>query len=179
MSSLDTYVVDASLMMVNRDYTMNGEPDRYSDTGLDDEGDFEAMTGAQRRAAERNMDNRERTRGSRASRRNRALDFLGDDDDGDIEDDDALGMAKMKRRTRWQYDERREIDDMEGAEDVSVFPLCLRGTELTQKCAGHAHRADCGRQGDDDFRVAHYRPRSTIRHAPLATFPDDVCRCSG
>lgn len=96
---------------------MNGEPDRYSDTGLDDEGDFEAMTGAQRRAAERNMDNRERTRGSRASRRNRALDFLGDDDDGDIEDDDALGMAKMKRRTRWQYDERREIDDMEGAED--------------------------------------------------------------
>lgn len=59
-------------------------------------------------------------KGARATQRSRALPFL-DDDEMDDEDDDEL--ARMKRRTRRQYDERRDADDMDGAEDVSFTLL--------------------------------------------------------
>lgn len=98
--------------------------DRYSDTGLDDE-DQEELSAVQRRQAERRMaqrDRMERTgrRGERASRRNRPS-FLGSDD---MDDEDRfandLGVGRMRRRTRRQYDERRDMDDLEGVGDVSA-----------------------------------------------------------
>lgn len=60
-------------------------------------------------------------RGHRAARRSRAPAFMGSDDmeDDDIMDD-QLGISSMKRRTRRQYDERRDIDDLDGVEDVSL-----------------------------------------------------------
>lgn len=56
-------------------------------------------------------------RGQRAAQRQRMPAFLGDDDMDD-EADDELGMSQMKNRTRRQYDERRDMDDMDGIEDV-------------------------------------------------------------
>ena len=54
-------------------------------------------------------------------RRSRAPAFLGSDGmDEDDELDDELGISRMKRRTRRQYDERRDLDDMDGVEDVST-----------------------------------------------------------
>ena len=40
-----------------------------------------------------------------------------------MEDEDATGgglLSQMKRRTRRQYDERKDMDDLEGIEDVSI-----------------------------------------------------------
>lgn len=73
--------------------------------------------------ARRDRMERSGKRGQRAARRNRAPAFLGSDDveDDDIMDD-RLGISSMKRRTRKQYDERRDIDDLDGVEDVS--PCC-------------------------------------------------------
>ncbi|OCH90248.1 MCM-domain-containing protein [Obba rivulosa] len=54
-------------------------------------------------------------RGARASRRSRMPEFLQSDD---VEDEPDGGLLfGMKRRTRRQYDERKEIDDVEGIED--------------------------------------------------------------
>lgn len=82
------------------------------------------MSAAQRRAAEANMARRDRLerggrRGARAAARSRMPDFLQSDD---MEDDDVDGglLAGMKRRTRRQYDERKDLDDLEGVEDVSI-----------------------------------------------------------
>ena len=107
------------------DYAANEALDRYSDTGIDDAQDFEGMTGAQRRAAERAMaqrDTREHggRRGARAAARSRGPNFLLSD--GLEEEDDMDGglLSGMKRRTRRQYDERRDMDDMDGIEDVSL-----------------------------------------------------------
>ena len=109
------------------DYAGNETLDRYSDTGIDDAQEFEGMTGAQRKAAERAMaqrDMRERggKRGARAAARSRGPDFLLSD--GLQEEDDMDGglLSGMKRRTRRQYDERRDMDDMDGIEDVSLAP---------------------------------------------------------
>ena len=85
------------------------------------------MSAAARRAAEIKMARRDRMersgrRGQRAARRSRAPAFMGSDDmeDDDIIDD-QLGISSMKRRTRKQYDERRDIDDLDGVEDVSPW----------------------------------------------------------
>jgi DNA replication licensing factor MCM2 len=83
------------------------------------------MTAAGRRAAEAQMARRDRLeraggRGRRAARRSRAPAFL-DSDDAIEEDLDDVELARMKRRTRRQYDERRDIDDLEGVEDVCRF----------------------------------------------------------
>lgn len=45
--------------------------------------------------------------------------FLQSDDD--MEDDGLDGglLSGMKRRTRRQYDERKDIDDLQGIDDVS------------------------------------------------------------
>ncbi|EGN99842.1 hypothetical protein SERLA73DRAFT_53575 [Serpula lacrymans var. lacrymans S7.3] len=69
------------------------------------------------------MDRRDRLerggrRGGRAARRSRMPQFLESDD---MEDEDALdgglGVSRMKIRTRRHYDERRDMDDMDGVED--------------------------------------------------------------
>ena len=72
--------------------------------------------------ARRDRMERSGKRGQRAARRNRAPAFLGSDDveDDDIMDD-QLGISSMKRRTRKQYDERRDIDDLDGVEDVGLW----------------------------------------------------------
>lgn len=101
---------------------MNEALDRYSDAGIDDEQDFEDMTAAQRRAAEAKMERRDRTgrRGRRAARRSLYPGFM----ESDEEDEGNIGgdlLSGMKRRTRRQYDERKDIDDMDGIEDVSCL----------------------------------------------------------
>jgi DNA replication licensing factor MCM2 len=115
------------MLLSCRDYAPNELLDRYSDAGIDDDGDVEDMSAAARRAAEMKMARRDRMersgkRGQRAARRSRAPAFLGSDDmeDDDIMDD-QLGISSMKRRTRKQYDERRDIDDLDGVEDVSLW----------------------------------------------------------
>ncbi len=105
------------------DYATNELLDRYSDRDLDDENEFDEMTAAQRRAAEANMARRDRLqrggrRGARAAARGIMPDFLQSDD---MEDDGLDGglLSGMKRRTRRQYDERKDIDDLQGIDDVS------------------------------------------------------------
>ena len=118
------------------DYATNEALDTYSDTGIDDAQDFEGMTGAQRRAAERAMaqrDLREHSgrRGTRAAARSRGPDFLLSD--GIEEEDDVDGglLSGMKRRTRRQYDERRDMDDMDGIEDVGLAARVHGALDLT------------------------------------------------
>ena len=94
------------------------------------------MTGAQRRAAERAMaqrDLRDRggRRGARAAARSRGPDFLLSDG---LEEEDTMDgglLSGMKRRTRRQYDERRDMDDMDGIEDVSLAARFYRTSSLT------------------------------------------------
>ena len=113
------------------DYATNELLDRYSDRDIDDEQEFESMTGAQRRAAEASMARRDRLerggrRGARAAARSRMPEFLQSDD---IEDDlDGGLLSGMKRRTRKQYDERKDLDDLDGVEDVSfeIINMLLR-----------------------------------------------------
>jgi len=74
-------------------------------------------------------DRQERTgkRGTRAARRSHAPAFLDSDADIDDDIDDGLGIARMKQRTRRAYDERRDIDDLDGIQDVPQFfsdPSC-------------------------------------------------------
>ncbi|KDR75810.1 hypothetical protein GALMADRAFT_211235 [Galerina marginata CBS 339.88] len=106
---------------LQEDYAPNEVLDRYSDAGIDDEDDAEELSAAARRAAEAKMARRDRTerggRGQRAARRSHAPAFLGSDDDIEDEADDELGLASMKMRTRKQYDERRDLDDLDGVED--------------------------------------------------------------
>lgn len=105
------------------DYAPNELLDRYSDAGLDDDEEVAELSAADRRAAELKMARRDKLeragkRGSRAAHRSRAPAFLGSDDmddDGDV--DDELGLSRFKTRTRRQYDERRDRDDLEGVED--------------------------------------------------------------
>ena len=119
------------------DYATNELLDRYSDRDIDDNEDIEEMTAAQRRAAEATMARRDRL--ERGGRRRRAAargimpDFLQSDDVEDDEGDGGL-LSGMKRRTRKQYDERRDMDDMDGVEDVSAISLFRRRT-LTMICA--------------------------------------------
>ena len=94
------------------------------------------MSADARRAAEAKMAQRDRLqhggRGARAARRNRYA-FL--DSDGMEDENDLIGLsltAGTKRRTRKQYDERRDEDDMDGVENVSYLrfsdcenPHCL------------------------------------------------------
>ncbi|KIJ18918.1 hypothetical protein PAXINDRAFT_109366 [Paxillus involutus ATCC 200175] len=114
---------------MEEDYGANELLDRYSDRDIDDEGEFEEVSAAARRAAEAKMDRRDRLersgkRGGRAAARSRAPRFL-ESDDMDDEDalDDGLGVARMKQRTRRQYDERRDLDDMDGEDEIPLEQL--------------------------------------------------------
>jgi len=51
-----------------------------------------------------------------------------------LEEDDVMDgglLSGMKRRTRRQYDERRDMDDMDGIEDVSLAARVYRTSDLT------------------------------------------------
>lgn len=114
---------------MNRDYAPDMRLDNYSEAGIDDEGDFEDLDIGARREAEAAMARRDRVAGRaggrRAAARRRAPGFLPSDEDSDIDDRTAGGVlpAGIKRRARRHYDERREIDDAEGADDDDEIPL--------------------------------------------------------
>lgn len=116
--------------MTRRDYAPNELLDRYSDADINDDEDLEELSAGARRQAEIEMARRDRRqgagrRGARAARRSRAPAFLGMDElDDDDDMDDELGVSRMKRRTRRQYDERRDVDDLDGIEDV-CFVACI------------------------------------------------------
>jgi len=74
-----------------RDYQPEPELDRYSATGLDDEGDFEALSPEARRAADRVIEQRQAAKRQRIEeeqntrKRSRAGHLLDDDDDNDAD----------------------------------------------------------------------------------------------
>ena len=104
--------------------------DAYSDSGLNDAEEFEPLSAATRRAAEAKMRQRDRMerggrRGMRAANRSHAPNFF-DSDDASVGDDAESGLLSGTRtRARRQYDERRDVDDMEGIEDVRLFFFLL------------------------------------------------------
>lgn len=92
--------------------------DNYSDADLDD-AEYEAMTLAQRRAADEAMAARDKRAKQSRRQRDRAPAFMqSDDEDERQEGDDPLQGINQRRRRR-QYDEVRQEDDMDGVEDVS------------------------------------------------------------
>ena len=114
------------------------------------------MSVAQRRAAERAMAERDRRErrggrsGQRAAARSRAPDFLQDDDEDDGLDFGGDLLSGMRPRARRDYDERRNVDDMEGVEDVSVFSRYIMSRMLIMVSGGHAGRAVGRHQGQVD-----------------------------
>jgi len=163
-----------------RDYAANELLDHYSDRDIDDEGEFEELSGVARRAAEAKMDRRDRLErsgrtGGRAAVRSRAPRFLESDD---MEDEDALdgglGVARMKRRTRRQYDERRDLDDMDGLDDVSTLHTewsLLLMTGLT----GNSPRTTERYQGKVNCRVDSQRSCSPFNRQTFPPISDDLC----
>ncbi|KZV78893.1 MCM-domain-containing protein [Exidia glandulosa HHB12029] len=102
--------------MMDRDYrAVDPRLDVYDADDIDDENEF-GDDAAARRAAEREMDRRDRggRRGARAARRQRVPGFMLSEDDMDDEDPDGGLLSGMKRRARRQYDERKIADDAEG-----------------------------------------------------------------
>ncbi|KAI0058002.1 MCM-domain-containing protein [Artomyces pyxidatus] len=104
------------------DYAENQVLDQYSDSGLNDAEDFDALSAAARRAAEAKMARRDRMerggrRGARAANRSHAPTFLESDDNEPLDDGDTGLLSGMKARARRGYDERRDVDDMEGIDD--------------------------------------------------------------
>ncbi|KAJ6625555.1 MCM-domain-containing protein [Mycena sp. CBHHK59/15] len=101
------------------DYAPNELLDRYSDADINDDEELEELSAAARRAAELKMARRDRLegagRGARAAGRRRGPGFV-DDDDMDDGDEDEEMVSRMKRRTRRPYDERRDVDDLDGVE---------------------------------------------------------------
>ncbi|KAG9038672.1 MCM DNA helicase complex subunit [Tulasnella sp. JGI-2019a] len=103
------------------DYAQDDRLDRYSEAGIDDQEDLDEISVAARRRAEAMMERRDRNaraggRGGRAARRDRDPGFFDSDDMADDDGDGGL-TAGLKRRTRRDYDERRDIDDAAGIED--------------------------------------------------------------
>lgn len=91
------------------------------------------MTAAQRRAAEAKMERRDRMSrrgGRRAARRSLYPGFMESDDEDDLNIGGDL-LSNMKRRTRRQYDERKDIDDLDGVDDVSFYLLLITVSVLT------------------------------------------------
>ncbi|KAJ7188126.1 MCM-domain-containing protein [Mycena filopes] len=102
---------------LQEDYAPNELLDRYSDADINDDEDLEELSVAARRAADLKMDRRLRLEGAgrRAAGRRRGPGFVDDDDMEDADEEEEM-VSRMKRRTRRPYDERRDIDDMEGVE---------------------------------------------------------------
>ena len=69
-------------------------------------------------------------RGARAAARSRGPDFISSDG---LEDEDDINgglLSGMKQRTRRQYDERRDMDDMDGIQDVSFAARVYKTSNL-------------------------------------------------
>ncbi|GHJ86781.1 hypothetical protein NliqN6_3183 [Naganishia liquefaciens] len=100
------------------DYASNAGLDTYSEAGIDDKSSVPEMTRAQRLAAERAMERRDRgLPGARAARRSRAPAFLQSDDEEEAGVGHGLLDGISTRRRRRQYDERPDQDDVEGDEE--------------------------------------------------------------
>lgn len=108
------------------DYADNALLDTYSEAGLNDAEVFEPISAAARRVAEAKMRQRDRAerggrRGMRAANRSHAPDFFDSDDVSVGDDADSGLLSGTRTRARRQYDERRDVDDMEGIEDVRLL----------------------------------------------------------
>ncbi|MBE3111575.1 MAG: hypothetical protein IMZ46_13905, partial [Acidobacteria bacterium] len=97
-----------------RDYEERIVDDGYEEAGLDDEGNFEDMSAADRRRLEARLARRDREVNSRT--RVPAAFLPGEDDDGDID------LSAQPRRRRHIYDEDPD-EDMEG--DIMEEELSL------------------------------------------------------
>ena len=71
-------------------------------------------------------------RGMRAANRSHAPTFFDSDDAGADDDDESGLLSGTRTRARRQYDERRDVDDMEGIEDVR-FSECPFLFELSRR----------------------------------------------
>lgn len=123
------------LIVICRDYAPNELLDRYSDADLDDQGEYDDLAPAARRAAEARMAQRDRREqrggrgGTRAANRRPMPQFLQSDDEEEDDDmDGGLGVRRMATRTRRQYDVNRDIDDLEGVEDVRTRTSFYKNT---------------------------------------------------
>lgn len=103
------------------------------------------MSFGQRRAAEAEMARRDRLerggrRGQRAAMRSRMPNLLSDDEE---DMGDGLIPSGARRRARKTYEERRDIDDMEGVEDVCslIVSIGLLLSALRSPLLGTSPRA--------------------------------------
>ena len=115
---LSTKTSEKSLIRLISDYESNAALDTYSQADLDDRSSLPEMTRAERIAAERAMERRDKgLPGRRAGRRDHMPAFLQSDDEEETFGEGLLAGVNTRRRRR-QYDERMDEDDVEG-EDVS------------------------------------------------------------
>ena len=139
------------------------------------------MSAAARRAAEAKMARRDRLerggrRGQRAARRSHMPNFLESDDIEDEEDMHGGLLSGMKRRARRQYDERKDLDDMEGVEDVSCV-LHMRSVSLIEFHFTAGTPGTTGRhQSQVHCRMDRERARSAVHRETLQTVPHDIRR---
>ncbi|PKS07497.1 hypothetical protein jhhlp_006101 [Lomentospora prolificans] len=110
-----------------RDYEEKMTEDGYEDIGLDDEGDYDAMSISERRRLEARLNKRDREVARRA---NVPAAFLpGEDEDGDID------LSAQPRRRRHHYDEDPD-EDMDGdimEEELSLEALQdVKASSLTE-----------------------------------------------
>lgn len=105
------------------DYASNDALDRYSNADIDDRSSLAPLSRAQRLAAERAMNRRDRgLPGARAARRDRAPAFLQSDDEEEEVGGGLLDGIETGRRRR-QYDERPEEDDVDEEEEIPLEHL--------------------------------------------------------
>ena len=91
--------------------------DAYSDSGLNDAEDFEPLSATNRRAAEAEMRQQDRTerggrRGMHAASRSHAPNFFDSDDVSVGDDAGSELLSGTRTRARRQYGERRNVDDI-------------------------------------------------------------------
>ncbi|WWD19331.1 hypothetical protein CI109_103790 [Kwoniella shandongensis] len=106
------------------DYDANDVLDTYSQADIDDRSSLPELSRAERLAAERAMERRDRgLPGRRAGRRDHMPAFLqSDDDEGEGFGEGLLAGINTRRRRR-QYDERMDEDDVEDEEEMSLEHL--------------------------------------------------------
>ncbi|KAK8854535.1 hypothetical protein IAR55_003274 [Kwoniella newhampshirensis] len=106
------------------DYDANDVLDTYSQADIDDRSSLPELSRADRLAAERAMERRDRgLPGRRAGRRDHMPAFLqSDDDEGEGFGEGLLAGINTRRRRR-QYDERMDEDDVEDEEEMSLEHL--------------------------------------------------------
>ncbi|EIW68302.1 hypothetical protein TREMEDRAFT_39804 [Tremella mesenterica DSM 1558] len=106
------------------DYESNPALDQYSEADIDDRSSIPELSRADRLAAERAMERRDRgLPGRRAGRRDHMPAFLQSDDDEAAGYGDGLLAGINVRRRRRQYDERMDEDDVEEEDEMSLEHL--------------------------------------------------------